>query len=76
MRDHDEKIIIIFSLLTVLTLPVFAQQQPADPDRTPGIQAGPDPARTAWVNQYCSDPAMPEPRTRRGGELYNRRIGQ
>ncbi len=63
------KIIIktAFTLFTIITLPVFAQQQPVDPDRTPGVQAGPDPARTAWVNQYCSDPAMPEPRTRRGG---------
>jgi len=56
--------IIIKTALCLFTLVVynaFGQQQPADPDRTPGVQAGPDPARTAWVNQYCSDPALPEP---------------
>jgi gluconolactonase len=47
-------------LLTIpfFTLSSFAQQQPADPDRTPGVQAGPDPARTAWVRQHCTNPAM------------------
>ncbi len=61
---------ILLSLFAITSLPLFAQQQAADPDRTSGVQAGPDPARTAWVNQYCSDPAMPEPRGRgrgRGG---------
>ncbi len=61
---------ILLSLFAITALPVLAQQQAADPERTPGVQAGPDPARTAWVNQYCSDPAMPEPGGRgrgRGG---------
>ena len=55
---------ILFSLFAFTAYPLFAQQQAAGPDRTPGVQAGPDPARTAWVNQHCSDPAMPEPRNR------------
>jgi gluconolactonase len=51
--------IIPLLILSIFTVTVFAQQQAADPDRTPGVQAGPDPARTTWVRQHCSNPAMP-----------------
>jgi gluconolactonase len=51
--------IILLSIFTTLTLPTLAQQQPADPERTPGVQASPDPTRTTWVIQNCSDPVMP-----------------
>jgi hypothetical protein len=32
---------------------LFAQQQPADPLRTPGVQAGQDPKRAAFVMANC-----------------------
>jgi gluconolactonase len=35
----------------------FAQGQPPDPKRTPGVQAGQDPNRTAFVAANCRNPA-------------------
>jgi sugar lactone lactonase YvrE len=35
----------------------FAQQQPHDPTRTPGVQAPADPNRTAFVAANCKNPA-------------------
>lgn len=59
---------LMLTLITCSALPALAQQQTADPERTPGVQAGPDPLRTAWVMQHCSNPAMPEQGGRgRGG---------
>ena len=51
---------LMLCLITFSALPALAQQQAADPERTPGVQAGPDPARSAWVMQHCTNPAMPE----------------
>ncbi len=39
------------------TVAVVAQQQPADPIRTPGVQAGRDPNRDAFVMKNCTAPA-------------------
>jgi sugar lactone lactonase YvrE len=51
------------SLIAVsLSSAVVAQQQTADPLRTPGVQAANDPNRTAFVTANCSDPFIPEPR--------------
>src|SRR5262245_42780566 len=44
----------------------FAQQQPADPTRTPGVQAPADPNRAAFVMANCKNPG-PAPAARGGG---------
>jgi gluconolactonase len=44
---------------------LLAQQQPKDMARTPGVQAGPDPNRAAFVMANCKNPAPPPPA--RGG---------
>src|SRR5262245_26116105 len=41
------------------------QGQPADPERTPGVQAGADPKAAAWVTANCKTP--PEAPAQRGG---------
>ena len=51
---------------------VLAQQQPADPIRTPGVQAGRDPNRDAFVMKNCTNPPAPAaagggPNAGRGG---------
>jgi sugar lactone lactonase YvrE len=43
--------------LVALTMAASAQQQPADPIRTPGVQAGRDPNRDAFVMKSCTNPA-------------------
>jgi sugar lactone lactonase YvrE len=45
---------------------VVAQQQPRDPARTPGVQAGADPNRAAFIAANCKA-AAPEPQGRGGG---------
>lgn len=44
---------------------MFGQQQPVDPERTPGVQAGGDPNRQAFLEANCS--VVPEPPAGRGG---------
>lgn len=44
---------------------MFGQQQPADPQRTPGVQAGADPNRAAFIMANCRNPA-PAPAGRGG----------
>ena len=68
MKITTPMLYLSLSLIGTAVLPALAQQQAADPERTPGVQAGPDPMRTAWVMQHCSNPAMPEQGGRgRGG---------
>lgn len=47
------------ALAAATTMTVFAQQQPADPARTPGVQAGNDPNRNAFIMANCKAPAAP-----------------
>jgi gluconolactonase len=46
---------------------VFAQQQPADPMRVPGVQAGADPNRAAFVMANCKMPPAPAAQPPGGG---------
>jgi hypothetical protein len=59
----------IASLAAVLAaagaIAVSAQQQPADPGRTPGVQQGQDPNRAAFLAASCKNPPAPAPA--RGG---------
>jgi gluconolactonase len=55
------------ALATVGAISVLAQQaQPADPQRTPGVQAGQDPNRAAFIMANCKTPP-PAPAGRGGG---------
>jgi gluconolactonase len=52
--------------LVLLALPaiaavVVAQGQPADAKRTPGVQAGQDPNRAAFIAANCKNPVTPSP---------------
>lgn len=54
------------ALASVSAITALAQQQPADPARTPGVQAGGDPKRAAFVMANCKS-APAEPAARGGG---------
>lgn len=52
--------------LSTGAMTTLAQQgQPADPERTPGVQAGQDPNRAAFIAAHCKNP--PPPPAARGG---------
>jgi hypothetical protein len=63
--------------LAATAMTVAAQQgQPADPERTPGVQAGQDPKRAAFVAANCKTPApAPEGRGGRPGGPGGGRAG-
>jgi hypothetical protein len=64
MRVHN----VLIAVVVVGTAVVAAaQQQPVDPVRTPGVQAGRDPNRTAFVMANCAAPVIPEPAAGGGG---------
>ncbi len=48
---------LVLAGLLSLAPAAFAQQQPVDPVRTPGVQAGRDPNRDAFVMKNCKAPA-------------------
>jgi gluconolactonase len=50
-------IVLAGALAAVGGITAFAQQQPRDPARTPGVQAPADPNRAAFVMANCKDPA-------------------
>ena len=58
-------VLLTIALASATAITIFGQQQPADPVRTPGAQAGPDPNRAAFVMENCS--VQPEPAAGRGG---------
>jgi gluconolactonase len=58
--------LLAMMLATVGPITVFAQQQPPDPTRTPGVQAPNDPNRAAFVMANCKN-APPPPAPARGG---------
>jgi len=49
--------IILLCLFTLTSFSVLAQQQAADPERTPGVQARQDSNRDAFILEHCADPA-------------------
>ena len=52
-----QKMFVLLAGLVTLAGAAFAQQQPADPVRTPGAQAGRDPNRDAFIMKNCKAPA-------------------
>ena len=46
---RTRRFLLAFALASVGVITVFAQQQPADPARTPGVQSGADPNRAAFI---------------------------
>ena len=58
-------ILLTLALGTVGAITVLGQGQPPDPKRTPGVQAGQDPGRQAFVMANCKNP--PPPPAARGG---------
>src|SRR5438552_1140719 len=65
MRTQRNRIAIVLGCFGVIT--VFAQGQPADPKRTPGVQAGQDPNRDAFVAANCKNPPAPPAAPAGGG---------
>ena len=59
-------LLVAVALASAGTITVFGQGQPADPTRTPGVQAGADPNRAAFIAANCKAPAAP-PAARQGG---------
>lgn len=57
--------LLTIALFSVGALTVWGQGQPPDPKRTPGVQAGQDPNRAAFVAANCKNP--PPPPAARGG---------
>jgi sugar lactone lactonase YvrE len=58
-------ILLSFAMSFIGAIALVAQQQPKDMARTPGVQAGADPNRAAFVMANCKNPAPPPPA--RGG---------
>jgi len=59
--------LLVLAGLVTFTVATIAQQQPADPIRTAGVQAGRDPNRDAFIMKNCSNPApTPAPAAGRG----------
>ena len=57
---------VVFAIALGLSATMLAQQgQPRDSERTPGVQAGQDPNRAAFIAANCKNPAPPPPA--RGG---------
>jgi len=59
-------LLLAVALASVSAITALAQQQPADPARTPGVQAGGDPKRAAFLMANCKS-APAEPAARGGG---------
>jgi hypothetical protein len=57
MKIHN---VLVLVVLAGTTSAVIAQQQPADPVRTPGVQAGRDPNRNAFLMENCANPVFPD----------------
>jgi len=57
---------IVLAVALAASATMLAQRgQPRDPERTPGVQAGQDPNRAAFIAANCKNPAPPPPA--RGG---------
>lgn len=58
MKNTSSKI-LLSAVLGLTSLTALAQQQPVDPMRIQGVQAGRDPNREAFVRANCSNPVAP-----------------
>jgi sugar lactone lactonase YvrE len=58
---------LAFALACVGAVTLFGQQQPADPMRTPGVQAGNDPNRAAFLMANCKTQPAPAAQAQGGG---------
>jgi hypothetical protein len=54
---HTKSIVLAVAFAAAGAITVGAQQQPADPGRTPGVQAGADPKRAEFLMANCKMPA-------------------
>jgi gluconolactonase len=61
------RFLIALALASLGAITAGAQQQPRDPVRTPGVQAGQDPARDAFLKMNCKSPAAPPAAQGAGG---------
>ncbi|MEQ1759822.1 MAG: SMP-30/gluconolactonase/LRE family protein [Vicinamibacterales bacterium] len=59
-------ILLTLALVSAGVITALAQGQPPDPKRTPGVQAGADPNRAAFIMANCKVPPAP-PAARGGG---------
>ncbi len=59
--------VLALALACTGAVTIFGQQQPADAARTPGVQAGADPKRAAFVMANCKAQPAPEAPGRAGG---------
>ena len=59
-------LLVGIALASAGVITALAQGQPADPKRTPGVQAGQDPNRAAFIAANCKTPPAP-PAARGGG---------
>src|SRR5262245_47996590 len=62
-----QRVVWSAALLAGVCVTVFAQSQPRDPKRTPGVQAGQDPNRAGFIAANCKNPATPPAAAGRGG---------
>lgn len=63
MTTRTASLVAVFAAAGAIAL--AAQQQPADPERTPGVQAGQDPRRVDFVARNCRN--VPAPPIAAGG---------
>src|ERR1700758_4318200 len=54
---HTKSMVLAVAFAAAGAITVGAQQQPADPGRTPGVQAGADPKRAEFLMANCKMPA-------------------
>lgn len=59
--------LLLAATLALAGATVSGQQQPRDAMRTPGVQAGADPNRAAFVMANCRNPSAAQPPQGRGG---------
>jgi gluconolactonase len=62
-----DKAFLVFGGVAVSAIVTLAQQQPVDPVRTPGVQAGRDPKRDAFVMAHCKAQPAAAANPGRGG---------
>ena len=54
-----QRILTATVTVALVGVTVLGQGQPRDPKRTPGVQAGQDPNRAAFIAAHCKNPAPP-----------------
>ena len=64
---RTRRFLLALALASVAAMTAFAQQQPRDPVRTPGVQSGADPNRAAFIAANCKNPPAPPAAAGGGG---------